>query len=225
MSNGARDVVSVNGLTGYGKSTWLEQYLKKYSRVIIFDPFRAIPAEYISGDSLIDKFDNGELRDSKFRYGLNALPDLPIGCSVGYLTGNCALVIEECGYCFDKGERIPPYLAEAIFLGRHQSFSLIFTAQRAVSIPIELRSQSQRYVTFCQTEPNDVKWCREKIGEYYKELPTLPKYVCFDSESGVVSRYMVRPHGTLDNSFANDRRQSDNDASVQSADTNSFTGD
>jgi len=192
MSAGVRDVVIITGITGYGKSTWLEQYLKKYKRLIIFDPFRAIPAEYISGDTLIEKHESGELKTAdKYRYGIYTLFDLPLAGAIAYLNGNCAFVIEECGFAFRKGQPIPDWLQEGIFLGRHQFLSMIFTAQRAISIPIELRSQSNRFITFRQTEPEDVKWCREKLGDLIEELPLLPKYTCFDAEDNSVSRYMV----------------------------------
>lgn len=211
MSNGVRDVVIITGITGYGKSHWLEQYLNRYSRVFIFDPFRAIPANYISGDDLISKYENGDLNNpNPFRFGCYALPDVALMGSIGYLVGNCAFVIEECGYAFRKGESIPEWLAEGIFLGRHQSYSMVFTAQRAISIPIELRSQTNRFISFRQTEPADVKWCREKLGEFAEDLPTLPKYYCFDSDGDTVSRYSLSGPPKPDNEVATNTTPEEN---------------
>lgn len=197
-----RDVIIILGKTGYGKSTWLHKYCAGVPRRFCFDPFRKFPAEYLDEKQILEKHEQGVFRNqAAYSIGSHYLPDLSLLGSVSYLTGNCAFIIEECGFAFAKGERIDDWLAEAIFLGRHQSLTLIFTAQRAVSIPIELRSQASRFVSFRQTERRDVDWCREYLDDVDTELgidllPGLEKLECLDSDGETVSRYIMAHLGS-----------------------------
>lgn len=192
--NESREVVIVLGKTGYGKSTWLQQYCRVFPRLFCFDPFAKFPAEYISADELLRRYDQGFLRDSpSFSLGTRLLDDLDLFGAVAFESKNCAFIIEECGVAFYKGERIPDWLSEIIFLGRHNSVSVILTAQRAASIPIELRSQANRFITFRQTEKNDVRWCADYIGELIDQLPNLPKFECIDADNDSVTRYGIGP--------------------------------
>lgn len=191
----ARDVLIILGKTGYGKSTWLTKYSAGLPRIFAFDPFRKFPAEYLNEAQIIERHDSGWFRDTpNFRIGVSDLPNLDLVGAISFLTGRCAFVVEECGFAFYKGERIPEWLQEAIFLGRHQSLTLIFTAQRATSIPIELRSQASRFISFRQTEKRDIEWCREYLGEeHYEQLPYLEKLECLDSDGENVTRYVINP--------------------------------
>lgn len=203
-----RDVIIILGKTGYGKSTWLHKYCVGVPRRFCFDPFRKFPAEYLTGEQILERHDSGWFRNTaSYSIGTHYLPDLSLIGSIAYLTGHCAFIIEECGFAFAKGERIDDWLAEAIFLGRHQSLTLIFTAQRAVSIPIELRSQASRFVSFRQTERRDVEWCREYLDDVNEEfgidmLPGLDKLECLDSDGEIVSHYTMKPLGSNDRTGA-----------------------
>lgn len=192
-----REVVIILGKTGYGKSTWLRKFAVKFPKLFVFDPFRAMQAEYLTSEQILERHDKGDFKNrSRFSVGSNILPDLDLLGAVSFLTGNCVFVIEECGVAFHKGERIPDWLSEIIFLGRHQSVSVVLTAQRAASIPIELRSQASRFVSFRQTEKHDVKWCEDYVGDRAQELATLPKFECLDADNEGVSRYAINPPGS-----------------------------
>ena len=197
MARGRRDVIIILGKTGYGKSTWLRKYLASVPRVFCFDPFRDIPAEYLPAEQLIERYESKWFAQSQaFAVGSYMPNDFDLIGSIAYLVGHASLVIEECGVAFYKGERIPEWLQEAIFLGRHQSLSIILTAQRAASIPIELRSQASRFVSFRQTEVRDVQWCRDYLGEHYDLLPNLDELECLDADNKSVSHYRIAPLGT-----------------------------
>lgn len=192
-----RVVIIILGKTGYGKSTWLTKYLQGTERKFVFDPFRKFPAEYLTEEELISRHESGAFKETpKFSIGTHVINDLSLIGSIAFLNGNCSFVIEECGFAFFKGERIEEWLQEAIFLGRHQKLSLIFTAQRAASIPIELRSQAARFISFRQTEKNDVQWCRDYLGEEnFQKLPTLQKFECLDSDGESVTQYRIAALG------------------------------
>lgn len=195
-SAGEGEVVIVLGKRRYGKSTWLDRYLRPKPRRFVFDPFRKFPAEYLTEEQLIARHEEGLFHPQKaptLSVGSHFVPDVDLISSIAYLNGHAYLILEECGVTFSKGERISEPLQEAIFLGGHQWLSIALVAQRAASIPIELRSQATRVVSFLQTEEHDVKWLRQYFGDRFEELNTLDKLECLDAENNSVSRYRLSP--------------------------------
>jgi hypothetical protein len=193
-SPGEREVIIIIGKTRYGKSTWLNKYLANKPRKFTFDPFQKAQAEYLDADTLIERHEKGLLRNPQpFSIGSRHIPDIDLLASVAFLNGHSYFSIEECGVAFYKGERLSEPLQEAIFLGGHQWLSIVLVAQRAVSIPIELRSQATRFISFLQTEKNDVRWCEDYLGDRFKEVGTLEKFECLDYENNTVSRYKILP--------------------------------
>lgn len=190
-----RNVIGILGMTGYGKSTWLYHYLRGHKRVFVYDPFAKFPANYLTEDQLLQQYDNGGFVENDFCIGSRRLDDLELIGAIAFKTGRCHLVIEECGFAFSKGQRIDEWLEEIVFLGRHQAVSVVVTAQRAASIPIDLRSQMRRMVSFRQVEFQDTQWLENYFGEYTNEIPDLPHYKCFDSEDGNIETYSVTKSG------------------------------
>lgn len=189
-----REVVIVLGKTGYGKSTWLANYCARYSRIFAYDPFAKFPVTYYAGDSLVTLAESGKFANGNpFSCGSYMLEDLELLGALAFLSGDCLLVIEECGFIWNKGERIPDWLQEIVFLGRHKNVSLAVTAQRAAYIPIDLRSQAHRLVSFWQTELQDIGWLETYLGERVSEIATLPKFICLDAEDSVIEKYKVHP--------------------------------
>lgn len=196
-SLGEREVVIILGKTRYGKSTWLGKFLVNKPCRFVFDPFRKSRVEYLDGDQLIQRHENGDFLRPPYGVGSSVIEDIDLLSSVAFLNGNAQtrpyFVIEECGIAFYKGERISEPMQEAIFLGGHQWLSIVLVAQRAASIPIELRSQATRFVSFLQTEKNDVNWTRDYLGESFDEVKTLEQFECLDCEDNSVTRYKINP--------------------------------
>ena len=213
-----REVIIVLGKTGCGKSWWAKHAVQASERLAVFDPlqspeYRVAWVEPEDTDAL-----EGQYRQKQFRVGVydpDSLPSLGSyafaygGPEVmeyhgtkawfdgqqGMATGPLTLVLEEFSTITEKGQRPPDWLRRLIFLGRHKGVSLVAVAQRAVSIPIELRSQASRIVSFAQHEADDVDWLEEFYGpDVADELPDLPKFECVDYRlGGTVERYSIRP--------------------------------
>lgn len=196
-SPGEREVVIILGKTRYGKSTWLGKFLANKPRRFVFDPFMKSPARYMNEAEMIQRHDAGEFKPpNPVQVGSRNIQDIDLLSSVAFLNGHAYFIIEECGVAFYKGERISEPLQEAIFLGGHQWLSIVLVAQRAASIPIELRSQATRFVTFLQTEKNDVRWCEDYLGDRFEEIRTLEKFECLDCENNSVTRYKLQTNFT-----------------------------
>ena len=189
-----REVIAVLGKTGHGKSVWTRKYCAALPRLFILDPLRDFPCTYLSDAELIENFDAGYYSEgNNFNVGSGNLDDLELLGALALLAGNCILVVEECAIAFDKYGRIPEWLRDIVFLGRHRACSILVTAQRAASVPIDLRSQISRLVTFAQSEGDDLSWLKPMIGADIKELPLLPPLECFDATNFEKSRYIIKP--------------------------------
>lgn len=191
-----RKIIIVLGLTGFGKSVWTRSLVAGMPRLFVWDPVASYNVEWMDDQSLIGALDDGRL-DKKFRVG-SFEPDSPelLG-SLAFLQGNCTLVLEEASLIFQKGARIEPWASQIVFLGRHRATSLVVTAQRATSIPIEIRSQAHRVVSFAQTDGDDLKALRSFFGDRHKELADLQPLECFDAGPGArdFSHYTISPPG------------------------------
>lgn len=187
-----RDIIIILGKTGYGKSTWLSRYCEGHKRIFAFDPFAKFPCEYATEEKLLHLEENGGYA-ADFKIGTHNRNDLDLIGALSFIHGDCLLVIEECGFIWNKGERIPDWLQEIVFLGRHKNVSLAVTAQRAAYIPIDLRSQANRLISFWQTELTDVDWLENYLGADVENISTLPRFFCLDAEDGKVNKYKISP--------------------------------
>ena len=188
-----REVTGVTGMTGQGKSVWSRRYMNGFKRLFVFDPLGDADVEYITTDRLIEKYDNGELVNGKsFRLGTLSSDDIPFFTSISFIVGSNLFCVEECAIAFENSRgNLDSWWRELIFLGRHQSVSLLFTAQRSVSIPIAVRSQFTRFVTFRQHESNDVGWLENYFGDRLNEVSGLQPLECLDFNKGEIDRYSI----------------------------------
>ena len=191
----SREVLAVFGKTGFGKSVWTRKYAQGKNRIFVFDPLRDFPCEYLTSEQLIERFDNGEFDLGKnFIVGSGDLLDLELLGALTMLASECLLIIEECAICFQKHEKLPLWLRDIVFLGRHRSASVLVTAQRAASAPIDLRSQVSRLVTFRQSENDDLIWLKPFLNkDEIQQLPTLPVLTCIDAGNDGKTTYSIKP--------------------------------
>jgi len=197
-----RDVVLVLGKTGYGKSVWTKEYTRPKKRLLVYDLCREYPVTYHNSDELLDMMEENEQMNEltaettalpkEFRIGAWKTEDADIVGSLAFCEGDCTLVLEEMSTLYGRGEKMDSWLREIVFLGRHRRVSLVVTAQRAASIPIDLRSQANRVISFNQVESRDMTWLDDYFGERSEEISTLPVCECLDYQDGGISRYSVQ---------------------------------
>lgn len=186
-----REIIIVLGKTGYGKSRWTRQYLDGCRRVFLYDPVRETErVEWYDDSGIMERYDSGALRGD-FYCATSDENTLNTFGNMAFLLGNCMYAVEEASLVFTKGVRIEGWAKNIIFLGRHRNVSLLVTAQRAASIPIELRSQATRIISFAQHESDDLQWLKAFYGKQVEELPRLPRLTCLDSTEGVIKRYGI----------------------------------
>jgi len=186
-----RDIILVLGKTGFGKSLWCKLFTRNNKRLLVFDPMASFDnVEWLKHEDIFDLFDEGAegvIADKNFRLGAFEFESIDVFGSTAFVTGNNLLVIEEASQIFKKGQPLPDWTNRLVFMGRHEACSLLVTAQRATSIPIDLRSQANRVISFRQTEKTDMVW----LGEFFdkselEDIKLLPPGVCLDFEKNTV---------------------------------------
>lgn len=185
----------VLGKRGHGKTAWTRKFLESQKRVILLDPIRDYEGfEYYDRNGLLDEVERlvNEPDSTSFKIATQDKTCLDLVCNAGMILGNCWVVIEECGVHFHKGSNMPDDMSTIVFTGRHRNCSLILTAQRAVSIPIDARSQATRFISFKQTESRDLDWLKDYLtSEEIDELTQFQKLECFDVDEDEKSHYFL----------------------------------
>lgn len=138
----------------------------------------------------------GEVKDKtlpeKFRYGIYDPSEAEALVACAYVAGNCWLVLEEISTLFNVGGKIDGPYRDAVLIGRHQRVSIMAIAQRAVNIPITLRSQASRFISFRQQESADIDTLSDIIGkENAQRCKSFPDLHCMDWEKGVTTEYKI----------------------------------
>lgn len=186
-----RDFIIIAGAQGYGKSLWAKLFTRITARLLVYD-FKLSFPNVLFQKITSEIFDSVISNMGSFRIGSGYYDDIDILSNLSYAAGNNTLVLEECGTIFRKGQQMQPWAKRMIFAGREQKANLILVAQRAASIPIDIRSQATRIVSFMQHESDDIRALTMKIGPSFRwKLPNLPQYHCIDWNDGKVSEYSI----------------------------------
>lgn len=190
MQSMERDLIIVVGNQGFGKSVWGKLFTKGKPRLLVYDPqqsynvdFQTDPEHWVPGI-----LESGQ---KEFRYGSGYPWELSLLGNTAYAAGDCTLLVEECALIFRRGEELHDWAKPLIFMGRIQRVSLVLIAQRAAKIPLDIRSQASRIVTFRQTEPADVDALIDRMGSDAEGIPELPILNCIDWEDGRLTRYAI----------------------------------
>lgn len=188
-----RDFIVVVGNQGHGKSVWAKLYAAEKRRLLLFDPLTSYAGVDFETDpkEWVEPVVKGER--AEFRYGTCLPWELEMYGNTAYSAGDCTLLIEECSLIFKRGEELHDWAKPIIFMGRTQRVSIVLIAQRASKIPLDIRSQASRIVTFRQTEPADVDALIERFGEAGEAIPELPPLECLDWNGSETARYAIRP--------------------------------
>jgi hypothetical protein len=193
MNKLEREITLVMGMTGWGKSWWSKLYCLKWPNLLVYDPAMSFP-EVVWGN-MSEHIDPmiGEEKLPHYRLGFVDHEEVAQGASASFVRGDSMFMIEECATVFDKGQaRLPDWGKRLCFYGRHRECSLTLIAQRPTYIPIDLRSQANRVISFCQHEDGDIQWLGDFYGkERMNRILTVPKFTCFDWHNGNVTEYSI----------------------------------
>jgi hypothetical protein len=172
------ELILVGGKSKNGKSHFTNDLIYKFPRTIILDPKRQYDGKLLNSMASIKKYTEG---NPVFRV----------------MTGNVLLFTDLCRHAFDeskrsglgitlcveetqrvipdKNKKICDGLYDIVYRGGSVRVNLVMVAQRLTSIPITVRSQYTKLVTFNQTEPEDLKYFKSISQDpIMLEIPRLP---------------------------------------------------
>lgn len=176
-----RSVIVVTGRTGSGKSVWSRRVSAGYQRRMIYDPFATYNCQVVDSEGLILLHESNQVDRKGFCIQFRDAALLPLAADICYSLGDCLLVVEEMGVVLNGMRATPDWLRRLIFLGRHRDVSLMLVAQRAASVPTDVRSQCSRFVAFAQSEFVDRDWIKKSFGpEVADRVGSLKTLHCID---------------------------------------------
>lgn len=218
------ELIIILGRRGYGKTTYAHKYLDTHGMgnpIFIYDPLMSVPNTkwYEDTDELSDDEIEVGLKQKVQRYGTFSVDSIPDMAALSLQFPPSILMIEETSTAWVKGGRLDKDTSRAVFLGRHYRNTAIFIAQRASSIPIDVRSQATQVVTFGQRESDDLEWLQDFFGDKIEDIPNLKKFEYYhfiDTDEGEPNKY------TLDKPKATDNNP-DKQVSVSTVLTNLLT--
>jgi hypothetical protein len=191
------DIRVLCGRGGQGKSTLARHWLANERRVIVFDP--KIEPDAARGRHIAQtQSELVELARAKSfaicwrGFGLDPLEGFEFGNRVAMAAGNCWVHWEEVDLFSPRGA-LPPYGRALVNSGRHDGVRLIACARRPLRVSRDLTASATRIVCFQTTEPRDVRYLEEFIGEAAKQVRTLAQWHALDWREREGARVVAAP--------------------------------
>jgi hypothetical protein len=182
------------GKSGSGKSFLARHQVGSAARVLICDP-NGEPA-WAEGAAVVH--DRGELvqamRGPRWRIawrgmiggrgaeGVTEEWEWANRCALA--AGDCLVVWDEVDMCVPTG-RLPQHGYRIVNAGRHVGVRCFACARRPYRLPRDLSANAGRIVAFRMTEPRDLRYLAEVMGEGAAgQLPGLGEYQAMDWREG-----------------------------------------
>lgn len=178
------------GKSGSGKSTLARSWVKPAKRVLIFNPNGE--TDWQAG--AIVTSDPAELVELVARPGAVRI------CWEGVMTGGveafewanrCAWAGEGFHVVWDEVDRfitpaqMPPIADNLVQAGRHRGLHIIACSRRPYRMNRTLTALATRMAVFRSTEPRDLRYFADYVGDAAKQIPTLRDYHALDwTEAG-----------------------------------------
>jgi hypothetical protein len=193
------EVILITGQRGQGKTTFIQNQIGVYSRVILFDLLGEFTS-YETAYQMREFFEKlSHLKDENF-FHLNYFnpktseDDFHIICEAINRLNDIMFVVDEIDY-FCSTHSIPKQFDEIVKRGRHQGLNLIVATRRPHEIPVIIRSQVSSLITFRHLEPRDLEYLGSIIDLPVDEIKTLQKfhYIKWTAEEGISRGEVEKP--------------------------------
>jgi len=181
-----KKIFLVLGKRGSGKSFFVKHQLKSANRFLVFDTLGEYDGGVIIQDinQLIEYW--GKNLNKNFRIVYQPLqPDdeFPAICDLVWACGNMVFVVEEIDRFCDS-THLSGEFANIVQRGRHKDITLVAISQRPYRVNRTLSSQVKELYTFQQSEPRDIDFLSEFIGQDVDRVRELPLYSFLHWQSG-----------------------------------------
>lgn len=151
-----------------GEAAWAEDSRVIYSRAELVEAMRA-PGWSICWRGAVAARGDADMREA-FEWANR--------CALA--AGDCLIVWDEVDRFTDAG-RLPPSAYAIVNAGRHRGVRVFACSRRVRRVSRDLTANAGRIVLFRMTEPGDLKWVRDTMGDEAARLaPILPERSALD---------------------------------------------
>jgi hypothetical protein len=198
------------GFRGSGKTTYVQNILKKQSNIFVYDPNEDEAYSWIPNTvhSLAELQEFIEWARGKPSFAARYVPgedesgslfdDANEFCRMVWEGQNLWVVFEEVHQIANTASpaSMPPALRKIINRGRHRNISVMVTAIRVSEIPTPIRAGANTFVIFHTAEPIDVKELIKRIGsEATDEVMRLEQHQAVVFDVGTRSYFIADSYG------------------------------
>lgn len=161
------------GKRGYGKTTLSKIFAQNEERLIVIDPLEEY-SDLIVCEKITDLVDYLKFNKS---FRLSILDDSKSEqiFQLAWLLTNVTIIIEEVDIIC-KPSYISEQFGNCIKRGRHRGINLIASSRRPAEINRLLTSQCNELITFCITEPLDLKYLNSYTEGSQEIIKSLEKF-------------------------------------------------
>ena len=170
------------GKRGSGKSFLLRKKLSQQTRFVLYntlgEPTYSEFETVTDFDVLAEKLkkNSGLIRVNYCRLSpLSMADDFNMVCEAVKASSNIIFAVDEIDL-HTNPNMLPEPFEYLVSIGRHRGISVWVISRRPYLIHSLIRSQASTVITFNQTEPRDIEWLKQVIGEQVNRLPSLKQY-------------------------------------------------
>jgi len=151
-----------------GEDAWADGALVIYSRAELVEAMRA-RAWRICWRGAVAARGDAEMREA-FEWANRA----------ALAAGDCLVIWDEVDR-FTDAMRLPPAAYAMVNAGRHRGVKVFACSRRVRRVSRDLSANAGRIVVFRMTEPGDLRWIRDTMGDEAARLaPALPERAALD---------------------------------------------
>jgi len=176
------DVRVIVGKRGSGKSWALRDMIRSEPRVLLYDTLHEPTYDEFSRmDKFPElcKFLSSNPAIFRVAYSWDGIAphelDFDRVCRAVYACRRMTFAVDEIDL-FTSPSFLPRSLDKVVSLGRHRELSIWVATRRPKEVHPLIRSQANRVLSFAQTEPADLDWSRQVMGDMADSLPSLKQY-------------------------------------------------
>lgn len=188
------EIVIILGRKGSGKTHLARQMAAEASRMIVFDPQRQFSAEGVvinDGLSLAEYL--SLIQNNSFRIVyqpvMTVRGDVDLLLQEFNFVSRCVGRLRDVFFVIDEIDRCVGrdyVFKNLIQTGRHRQISIVATTIRYTDATRDMTAQADTIISFQCTEPGDVRYFRERLGDIAERLPSLPLYHYVRKDAGIL---------------------------------------
>lgn len=187
-------VCGILGVPGSGKTVFAERMLRGQKRVIIIDYQHDEAFDHYEIITSLSELRAATVSYNEFNIVFRGKKDVDYYAAIDYITEvrNVVILLDELSV-YAPVRETPESIKELFFRGRRKGQVLIWTAQRAYTVSLDVRSVTHTFVVFQTQEERDLRYLQIEKKDYTKlRKLRVGQYIIVRSERMLID-YLKEP--------------------------------